>query len=91
MLFRSLVPLGGLVAGFAAAFLISQIRRTVADRKSLRELTGLPLLGAVTKIETDEARRVRRKRLMAFLATIGSLVGAYGVLITLHLVLARAA
>lgn len=90
-LLLSLVPLGGLVAGFAAAFLISQIRRTVADRKSLRELTGLPLLGAVTKIETDEARRVRRKRLMAFLATIGSLVGAYGVLITLHLVLARAA
>lgn len=90
-LLLSLVPLGGLVAGFAAAFLISQIRRTVADRKSLRELTGLPLLGAVTKIETEEARRVRRKRLMAFLATIGSLVGAYGVLITLHLVLARAA
>jgi polysaccharide chain length determinant protein (PEP-CTERM system associated) len=87
----SLVPLGGLVAGFAIAFLISQIRRTVADRKSLRELTGLPLLGAVTKIETEEARRVRRKRLMAFLATIGSLFGAYGVLITLHLVLARAA
>lgn len=90
-LLLSLVPLGGLVAGFATAFLISQIRRTVADRKSLRELTGLPLLGAVTKIETEEARRVRRKRLMAFLATIGSLVGAYGVLITLHLVLARAA
>lgn len=86
----SLVPLGGLIAGFAVAFLISQIRRTVADRKTLRELTGLPLLGAVTKIETEEARRIRRRRLMAFLATIGSLVGAYGVLITLHLVLARA-
>ena len=90
-LLLSLVPLGGLVAGFAVAFLISQIRRTVADRKTLRELTGLPLLGAVTKIETEEARRVRRKRLMAFLATIGSLFGAYGVLITLHLVLARTA
>jgi hypothetical protein len=51
----------------------------------------LPLLGAVTKIETEEARRIRRKRLMAFLATIGSLFGAYGVLITLHLVLARTA
>jgi polysaccharide chain length determinant protein (PEP-CTERM system associated) len=87
----SLVPLGGLVAGFAVAFLISQIRRTVEDRKALRELTGLPLLGAVTKIETEEARRVRRKRLMAFLATLGSLFGVYGVLITLHLVLTRAA
>lgn len=87
----SLVPVGGLIAGFALAFLVSQIRRTVPDRKALRELTGLPLLGAVTKIETEETRRVRRKRLMAFLATLGSLFGAYGVLITLHLVLARAA
>lgn len=87
----SLVPLGGLIIGFAVAFMISQIRRTFPDRKSLRELTGLPLLGAVTKIETEEARRVRRKRLMAFLATLGSLFGAYGILITLHLVLARTA
>ncbi len=87
----SLVPLAGLLIGFAGAFLVSQIRRTVPDRKTLRELTGLPLLGAVTKIETEEARRVRRKRLMAFMATLGSLFGAYGVLITLHLILSRAA
>ncbi|MGA7181647.1 MAG: XrtA system polysaccharide chain length determinant [Thiobacillaceae bacterium] len=87
----SLVPLGGLLAGIAAAFLLSQIRRTINDRRSLRDLTGLPLLGGVTRIETDESRRRKRKGLMAYLAALGSLVGAYGVLMMLQFVMARAA
>lgn len=86
----SLVPLGGLLAGVAAAFLLSQVRRTVNDRRSLRDLTGLPLLGGVTRIETDESRRRKRKGLMAYVATLGSLFGAYGVLMMLHFVMARA-
>lgn len=87
----SLVPVGGLLAGIAAAFLLSQIRRTVNDRRSLRDLTGLPLLGGVTRIETDESRRRKHKGLMAYLAALGSLVGTYGVLMMLHFVMARAA
>ena len=39
-LMLSLVTLGGLVAGIAVAFLLSQLRRTVTDRRALRELTG---------------------------------------------------
>lgn len=87
----SLVPAGGLLAGVAFAFLVSQIRRTVTDRRALRDLTGLPLLGGVTKIETDESRRRKRKGLMAYLATLGSLLGAYGVLMMLQLIMARTA
>ena len=86
----SLVPLGGLLAGVAVAFMLSQIRRTVTDRRALRDLTGLPLLGGVTKIETDETRRRKRKGMMAYLATLGSLIGVYGVLMMLQLVMARA-
>lgn len=85
----SLVPLGGLLAGVAAAFLLSQIRRTVTDRRTLRDLTGLPLLGGVTKIETDESRHRKRKGMMAYLATVGSLLGVYGVLMMLQFVMAR--
>jgi protein tyrosine kinase modulator len=87
----SLVPLGGLLAGVAAAFLLSQIRRTVNDRRSLRDLTGLPLLGGVSRIETDDSRRRKRKGLMAYLTALASLVGAYGVLMMLQFVMARAA
>jgi polysaccharide chain length determinant protein (PEP-CTERM system associated) len=89
-LFLSLVTLGGLVAGIAVAFLLSQLRRTVTDRRVLRELTGLPLLGAVSRVETPESRRRKRKGLLTYLAALGSLIAAYGAVMVLQLVLSRA-
>jgi polysaccharide chain length determinant protein (PEP-CTERM system associated) len=89
-LLLSLVTLGGLVAGVAAAFLLSQLRRTVTDRRALRELTGLPLLGAVSRVETDESRRRKRKGLLAYLTALGSLIAAYGAVMILQLVMSRA-
>lgn len=89
-LLLSLVTLGGLVAGLAVAFLLSQLRRTVTDRRSLRELTGLPLLGAVSKVETDATRSRKRKGTLAYLATLGSLIAAYGAVMVLQLLVARA-
>ena len=74
-LLLSLVTLGGLGAGVAVAFLLSQLRRTVTDRRVLRELTGLPLLGAVSRVETDESLRRKRKGLLTYLAALGSLIG----------------
>ena len=89
-LFLSMVTLGGLVAGVAVAFLLSQLRRTVTDRRALRELTGLPLLGAVSRVETDETRRRKRKGLLTYLAALGSLIAAYGAVMIVQLVMARA-
>ena len=89
-LLLSLVTLGGLGAGIAVAFLLSQLRRTVTDRRALRELTGLPLLGAVSRVETDESRRRKRKGLLAYLAALGSLIGAYGAVMILQLLVSRA-
>ncbi len=89
-LLLSLVTLGGLIAGVAVAFLLSQLRRTVTDRRVLRELTGLPLLGAVARVETDESRRRKRKGLLTYLAALGSLIAAYGGVMVLQLVLSRA-
>ena len=89
-LLLSLVTLGGLVAGVAVAFLLSQLRRTVTDRRVLRELTGLPLLGAVSRVENDETRHRKRKGLVAYLAARGSLVAADGGVMILQLVVSRA-
>jgi uncharacterized protein involved in exopolysaccharide biosynthesis len=89
-LFLSLVTLGGLVAGVAVAFLLSQLRRTVTDRRALRELTGLPLLGAVSRVETNETRRRKRKGLLTYLAALGSLIAAYGAVMILQMVVSRA-
>jgi polysaccharide chain length determinant protein (PEP-CTERM system associated) len=89
-LLLSLVTLGGLGAGVVVAFLLSQLRRTVTDRRVLRELTGLPLLGAVSRVETDETRRRKRKGLLTYLAALGSLIAAYGGVMVLQLVMSRA-
>jgi polysaccharide chain length determinant protein (PEP-CTERM system associated) len=88
-LLLSLVTLGGLGAGVAVAFLLSQLRRTVTDRRVLRELTGLPLLGAVSRVETDETRRRKRKGLLTYLAALVSLIAAYGGVMILQLVVSR--
>lgn len=84
-LLHSLVMLGGLIAGIALAFVMSQIRRTVDDRHSLRELTGLPLLGAVTMVWTNEQQQKRKKGLVAYLATMGGLFSAYSIVLGLSL------
>jgi polysaccharide chain length determinant protein (PEP-CTERM system associated) len=89
-LLLSMVTLGGLGAGVAVAFLLSQLRRTVTDRRALRELTGLPLLGAVSRVETDETRRRKRKGLLTYLAALGSLIAAYGGVMVLQLLVSRA-
>jgi len=89
-LLLSLVTLGALGAGVAVAFLLSQLRRTVTDRRVLRELTGLPLLGAVSRVETDETRRRKRKGLLTYLAALGSLIAAYGGVMVLQLIMSRA-
>ena len=86
----SLVTLGALGAGIAVAFLLSQLRRTVTDRRALRELTGLPLLGAVSRVETEETRRHKRKGLLTYLAALGSLIAAYGAVMILQMVVSRA-
>ena len=87
----SLVPLVGLLAGVGVAFVMSQIRRTVTDRRTLRELTGLPVLGAVTKFESGESRRRKRRGLVSYGAGLAGLLGAYGVLMALQLLIVRAA
>ncbi len=89
-LFLSLVTLGGLAAGIAVAFLLSQLRRTVTDRRALRELTGLPLLGAVSRVETNETLRRKRKGLLTYLAALGGLIAAYGGVMVVQMVMSRA-
>jgi polysaccharide chain length determinant protein (PEP-CTERM system associated) len=89
-LLLSLVTAGGIGAGIAVAFLLSQLRRTVTDRRVLRELTGLPLLGAVSRVETEESRRRKRKGLLTYMAALGSLIAAYGAVMILQLLVSRA-
>lgn len=74
----SLVFLGAIAGGIGVAFLMGQIRPTFSDRKSLREVSGLPILGTVTMIWTEAQVRTRRRKLTWFVAGTTALVCAYG-------------
>jgi hypothetical protein len=78
VLLVSMVFLGALAGGIGVAFLMGQIRPTFSDRKALRDVSGLPILGTVTMIWTEAQVRVRRKKLVWFVAGAVGLVSLYG-------------
>lgn len=90
-LFVSLVPLGGLGAGIAIAFLLGQLRPSVESRKQIRELTEYPLLGMVTRVETEAVRHRNRRLSLVFATLVVALAGAYLVQMIYYLFVSQAA
>lgn len=74
----SLVFVGALIAGLAGAFLMSQFRPTFLSQTTLREVAGVPVLGAITMNWTNEQKIRRKRRLYAVGAALLVLFGVYG-------------
>jgi len=75
----SMVFGAALVAGLAAAFLMSQVRPTFMSQTALRDTTGLPVLGAIGMNWTTEQTVRRKRRLVAVGVSVLLLLGAYAV------------
>ncbi|PQO95768.1 chain length-determining protein [Massilia phosphatilytica] len=75
----SLVFAGALVAGLAVAFLMSQLRPTFLSQSTLRDVTGLPVLGSIGMNWTPEQTVKRKRRLFALASSVLLLFGAYGI------------
>jgi len=89
-LFLPLTLLVALGAGIAATFATSQLRPVFFDARSLREASGLPLLGTVTLLVDDARKQRERKDMLRFAAACLTLVGAYGAgLLALFLISVR--
>jgi len=74
----SMVFAGALLSGLVAAFLMSQFRPTFLSQSSLRDVTGIPILGAISMNWTPEQTIRRRRRLYALGASVLMLFGLYG-------------
>jgi polysaccharide chain length determinant protein (PEP-CTERM system associated) len=74
----SMVFAGALLSGLAAAFLMSQFRPTFLSQAALRDVTGIPILGAISMNWTPEQTIRRRRRLYALGASVLMLFGLYG-------------
>ncbi|MDO9450574.1 MAG: Wzz/FepE/Etk N-terminal domain-containing protein [Rugosibacter sp.] len=78
MVFLPLALLASLAAGVFACFVASQVRPTFSDARTLRELTGLPLLGSVSRFVTLTDKLRERKDRVRFLGVMSSLAAVYG-------------
>lgn len=67
-----------IAAGFAVTFIGSQVRPTVLDGRSLREVSGLPVLGSVSVLASPERQRRERRMNVAFFGGLGAYVGVLG-------------
>lgn len=88
-LLLSFVLLLALAGGAGVAFLLSQIRPVIVDRAGLADITEYPVLGSVTMVWNKAQLESRRRKLVAWAATFGSLLSAYAVLVGLSAFLAR--
>jgi polysaccharide chain length determinant protein (PEP-CTERM system associated) len=91
LLLLPLVLVASLGAGFATSFVMSQVRPTFHDMRSLREVTGLPVLGGVSMIMSEERQLRERRGLFRFWGALAGLVAALGGALAFLLVTARAA
>lgn len=92
MLLLPLALLGSLAVGALVCLLASQVRPTFSDARALREFAGLPLLGTVSLIVSDEMRQKRRKSLLKLGAATSALAAVYGIgMLLLLLIGAKAA
>ena len=83
----SLALVASLAIGLAGSFAASQLRPTFFDSHTLREVTGLPLLGTVSRIVTPAEKQRERKDLLRFFGGLGGFVGIYGLAIAVAAIL----
>jgi len=83
--FYSLVFVASLLAGLGSAFLMSQVRPTFLSQHSLREVTGVPILGSIGMNWTEQQKSSRRRRLYGFGLAVASLLTAFGGVVTVTL------
>ena len=74
----SLVFAGALIAGLGAALLMSQFRPTFLSQSTLREVAGVPVLGAITMNWTDRAEGPPQAPPVCLGAAVLVLFGVYG-------------
>ena len=64
-------------AGLFVSFAVSQVRPVFFDARALRELSGLPLLGTVSRKVADVVKLNEKKDFRRFIAAFALLLGVY--------------
>jgi len=84
LLFLSVVLVGGLGAGVAFGFVLSQIDDSFPSTSRVKEVLAYPVLGAISRIVSVADRRRRVFELSSFTLIWMGLIGAYGGLVAIE-------
>jgi protein tyrosine kinase modulator len=74
----------GLGSGAALAWLLNQLKPVFHTARSLAEITGLPVLAAVSRTWVDRHRQQRRMELLKFCTAAALLIFAFGMVLMLQ-------
>jgi hypothetical protein len=74
----------GLGAGAGAAYVLGQIQTTFPTQTRLADATGLPVLGSIGEVFTEEKRARHRQRLLWLGGGAGALGAAWAVLLAVE-------
>jgi len=83
-LFLTAVVVVALGAGAVLAFLLQQLNPVFANRRDLRELTGLPVLGTISYALSAKDRAASTRRKLVFVALAGAMPAALGAALLLQ-------
>jgi polysaccharide chain length determinant protein (PEP-CTERM system associated) len=85
-LLLALVLVVGIAGGVGAAFAKAQLQTTYATAAQLAKASGLPVLGAISRVLTDTQKAERRQKLVWFAGGSGALAGCFVLLMLVELV-----
>lgn len=91
LIFLPAVLAGAFLVAIAICFLLSQLRPVFHDGRDLAEATGVPVLGSVSMLLSDDFKRVERRRQFTFLGGVGSLIASYVALLAFVALAVRSA
>ena len=83
-LFLTMILFVAAGAGAGAAFAKGQLQTTFPNQSRLEQVTGLPVLGAISEVLTAERRAQRVQRLKWFVGAGGALAGSYVILMAVE-------
>jgi polysaccharide chain length determinant protein (PEP-CTERM system associated) len=91
ILLISLSLLVAAAAGLAVMFISKEVRPCIFDRQQLRTVSGLPILGVVSLVDSEQLRSERKRDLRRLAKAAAGLVAAYAMFVATMTLLTRVA
>lgn len=76
----------GVTAGIGAAFALSQLNSGFASAQKLATVTGMPVIGSVSEVETPSQKILSAKRRKMFLGGLAGLGGVFALLVVVDMI-----